>query len=81
METMPFDVIKTEKMEVWSVKSLIRLVAILKIVFQMKQKISTFFIKLLIPKTRPVTAGIVYRPSNTIRNTARQFKLAKYVKQ
>ena len=48
-DTVPFGVIKTERVVVQSVTSLIRFVIILKIVFQMKQ------IQMKSPNLRPTT--------------------------
>ena len=47
-------------------------------------KIENIFIELLIPKTKPITVGIVYKPpdlNKVSRNTVRHFKLTQYVKR
>ena len=39
----------------------VRLATILKIVFQVKYENENIFIELLIPKTKPIAVGIVYK--------------------
>ena len=80
MDTVPIDVIETEKLEVQSVTWLIRFVTN----WITSNEIENIFIKLLIPKTKPITVGIVYKPpdlNKVSRNTVRHFKLTQYVKR
>ena len=47
-------------------------------------EIENIFIELLIPKTIPITVGIIYKTSRSNKvsiNTVRQFKLDQYVKR
>ena len=63
MDTVPIDVIETEKLEVQSVTWLIRFVTN----WITSNEIENIFIKLLIPKTKPITVGIVYKPPDQTR--------------
>ena len=61
---------------------LIRFVTILKNCIS--NEIENIFARLLIPKTKPVTVEIVYKPPDQTRfsrNTSNQFKHSQYIKQ